>query len=134
MPVGLQTVTPSRLLVLNPARVAELGRTDQRFARAGADEAIDMVRSVVASYATRSSASLEQRLARELLLLASMQPSDMLISVTEQQLADGVGSIRESVGRSIASFRRRGWVATTRNGVIVLDTDGVRSIRDGADS
>jgi CRP/FNR family transcriptional regulator len=134
MPLGLQTVTPSRLLLLNAEWVADLGRTDHQFARAVTHEAIDMIRSVVSAHATHSTASLEQRLARELVILASMRPNDMLVSVTEQQLADGVGSIRESVGRTIATFRSRGWIATTRNGVIVLDVDGLRSIGDGGHS
>jgi CRP/FNR family transcriptional regulator len=128
MAVGLQTVTPSRLLLFNPTRIVELIGAEPRFAHAVGDDGAEMLRSVVASYAAHSSATLEQRLARELLLLQGMQPGDTLIAVTEQQLADGVGSIRESVGRTIASFRHRGWVATTRNGVIVLDPDGLRSV------
>jgi hypothetical protein len=49
-----------------------------------------------------------------------------LISVTEQQLADGVGSIRESVARSLGFFRRRGWIATTAYGLIMVDAAAVR--------
>ena len=50
--------------------------------------------------------------------------------VTEQQLADSVGSIRESVSRAMGDFRRHGWVATTRYGLIPLDADALRADTD----
>jgi CRP-like cAMP-binding protein len=65
-------------------------------------------------------------LPREILLLAEMEHSLPLVPVTEQQLADGVGSLRESVARAIAGLRRRGWLATTRYGIIVLDAVALR--------
>ena len=77
---------------------------------------------------SRASFSLPQRLAREILLLADLQPDEVLVPVTEQQLADGVGSIRESIGRTIGEFRRNAWLATTRHGVIVLDAQSLRHL------
>jgi CRP-like cAMP-binding protein len=76
---------------------------------------------LVRSFAGRSATNLKQRLAREIMLLSDLQPEDKLVSVTEQQLADGVGSIRESIGRTIGDLRREGSIATTRHGLFVLD-------------
>ena len=57
-----------------------------------------------------------------------------LVPVTEQQLADGLGSIRESVARAIGTFRDRGLVATTRFGVVPLDPDALRAEADSGDA
>jgi hypothetical protein len=50
------------------------------------------------------------------------------VPVTEQQLADGIGSIRESVGRTIGDLRRDGSVATTRHGLLILDKERLRRV------
>jgi CRP-like cAMP-binding protein len=77
-------------------------------------------------YAARSSLNLSQRLAREICILQDLLPRQLVLPITEQQLAEGVGSIRESVGRSIAEFRRSGWIATTNHGPILLDRPALR--------
>ena len=41
------------------------------------------------------------------------------------QLADGLGSIRESVARTIGDFRRHGWIITTRYGIVLRDREAV---------
>jgi CRP/FNR family transcriptional regulator len=125
-PMGLETVTPSVVLVLSPASIAQLVEHDPGFTRAILTEGQGFLLELVQSFASRSSSNLQQRLAREIMLLADLQHTGSLLPVTEQQLADGVGSIRESVGRTIAAFRQRSWLATTRYGVIVLDPDSLR--------
>jgi CRP/FNR family transcriptional regulator len=126
--MGLQAVTPSVLLQFSPARVAELVESSPEFARALLGQGQILAHDLVMSFASLASASLPQRLAREILLLSELQPNESLLPVTEQQLADGVGSIRESIGRTIAEFRRQSWLATTRHGVIVLDAAALRRL------
>jgi CRP-like cAMP-binding protein len=118
--LGCQAVTPTSVLVLRPDMIARLVRSHRRFARRLAEHAQDLLDEVIWLFAARS-APLRQRLAAELLRMQDVQPDEDLLSVTEQSLADGIGSIRESVGRSIAEFRRDGSVATTRFGVVVVD-------------
>jgi CRP-like cAMP-binding protein len=119
--VGLQSVTPATLLQLPSLRVPELLASDPGFATAVRDEGQAQLHELIGSFAARTGLSLPERLAREILVLADLQPDQVLVPVTEQQLADAIGSIRESIGRTIADFRRDGWLATTRHGVIVLD-------------
>jgi CRP/FNR family transcriptional regulator, cyclic AMP receptor protein len=130
--LGLQSVTPSTILQLSAIRVNGLVESDPGVARAILTEGQQVLEDLLLSFASRSAASLPQRLAREILLLADMQPDDVFVPVTEQQLADGVGSIRESIGRTIADFRRHGWLATTRHGVIVLDRGSLRELANAA--
>jgi CRP-like cAMP-binding protein len=87
---------------------------------------LGLLHDVTRLYAARSSLNLSQRLAREVCTLQDLLPRQVVLPVTEQQLAEGVGSIRESVGRSIAEFRRLGWLATTNHGPIVLNGPALR--------
>jgi CRP-like cAMP-binding protein len=124
--VGVQAVTPSVLMQLRARNVEQLAGSSAAFARAVSNEALLQLHEVVRSFASRSAASLKQRLAREIVLLSDLQPHDRLLAVTEQQLADGVGSIRESIGRTMGDLRREGWIVTTRHGLIVLDEATLR--------
>jgi CRP/FNR family transcriptional regulator len=126
--MGLQSVTPSTILQLSAIRVNGLVDSNADVARAVLNEGQEVLQDLLLSFASRSAASLPHRLAREILVLADLQPDDAFVPVTEQQLADGVGSIRESIGRTIAEFRRQGWLATTRHGVIVLDRGSLQTL------
>lgn len=130
--MGLQSVTPSTILQLSALRLNGLVESDAAVARAVLTEGQEVLQDLLVAFASRSAASLPQRLAREILLLSDLQPDDAFVPVTEQQLADGVGSIRESIGRTIADLRRQGWLATTRHGVIVLDRESLRTLADSA--
>jgi CRP-like cAMP-binding protein len=121
--VGLQSVTPSVVLLLSARRVQELAKSNAAFARALSGDVQLQLREVVRSFAAHAAGNLRQRLAREIVVLSDLNPDDELVPVTEQQLADGVGSIRESIGRSIGDLRRDGSIATTRHGVLVLDKE-----------
>jgi CRP/FNR family transcriptional regulator, cyclic AMP receptor protein len=124
--VGLQSVTPSVVLRLSARRVEELTGSNRAFGRAVSTNLQLQLQELVRAFAARPAASLRQRLAREIMRLSDLQPSDRLLSVTEQQLADGVGSIRESIGRSIGDLRREGCIATTRHGLLILDKTTLR--------
>ncbi|MEA2612322.1 MAG: family transcriptional regulator, cyclic receptor protein [Chloroflexota bacterium] len=124
--VGLQSVTPSVVLQLAARRVGELAKSNPAFARALSEDVQLHLHEVVRSFAAHAAGNLRQRLARQIVELSDLEPEDELVPVTEQQLADGVGSIRESIGRSIGDLRRDGSIATTRHGLLVLDKGRLR--------
>ena len=67
---------------------------------------------------------MRQRVAAHLLDLASTQrhPHDRLVArVSQQDLADAVGSVREVVARVLRDFRVAGIVATAADTVVILD-------------
>jgi CRP/FNR family transcriptional regulator len=130
MPVSLQSVTAATVLRLDAARFEALAETDPRLIGVVAEEGRHLVREMTSLYAMRSCGNLPQRLAREILLLASLHGEPALVPATEQQLADGVGSIRESVARALAEFRRNAWLATTRYGLLLLDPGALRRLAD----
>jgi len=104
--VGLQSVTPSVVLQLSARHVEDLAKSNAAFARALSEDVQIHLREVVRSFAAHAAGNLRQRLAREITLLSDLGADDGFVSVTEQQLADGVGSIRESIGRSVGELRR----------------------------
>ena len=124
--VGLQAVTPSVVLQLSASRVQDLATSNAAFARALSRDVQFQLGGVVRSFVARAAGTLRQRLAREIMAISDLHPDDELVPVTEQQLADGIGCIRESIGRSIGDLRRDGSIATTRHGVLVLDRGRLR--------
>ena len=126
--MGLQSVTSSVVLQLRAQRVEELAKSNAAFARALSDDVQIHLREVVRSFAAHAAGNLHQRLAREITLLSDLEADDEFVSVTEQQLADGVGSIRESIGRSVGELRRDGSIATTRHGLLILDKERLRAV------
>ncbi len=127
--IGLQAVTPVKLLMLNADNLGRLMTRSVSFSRAVATEGRRQLRHVVEAYASRSGGSLAQRLAREILVLSEIL-GDAFLPLTEQQLAEGVGSPRESVARAIGDLRKVGSLATTRYGVLILNRAGLRALRD----
>ena len=97
--VGLQSVTPSVVLLLSARRVQELAKSNAAFARALSGDVQLQLREVVRSFAAHAAGNLpRQRLAREIVVLSICNSTTEPVPVTEQQLADGVGSIRELIG------------------------------------
>ena len=52
---------------------------------------------------------------------------DILLPLSQEELAGWAGSSLESVGRSLQSMRGLGWIETRRRAIRVLDRDGLRS-------
>jgi CRP/FNR family transcriptional regulator len=131
-PVALQTITAGLLLEMDAVAIERLIDREPKYAQAVLGEGRRQVMGLVRSHAQRAAGSLPQRLARELLLLQRLV-GDRFLAVTEQQVADSIGSIRESVARAIGDFRREGWIATTRFGIVILDADALarRAETDG---
>lgn len=69
---------------------------------------------------------LDQRLAQ---LLVHRGP---VLEVTQQKLADELGSVREIVSRLLRSFESRGWVALERERVTVRDPRALAALARGA--
>jgi len=68
--------------------------------------------------------SVRQRVAAHLLDLASdrQRPRDRLVArVSQQELADAAGSVREVVARALRDLRVAGIVATAADSIVILD-------------
>lgn len=80
---------------------------------------------------------VDQRLARKLLDLGqrfgATTPRGMLIQarLTQQELAEMIGTTRETLAHTLADFRRRGLLDTANHRVVIRDAERLSEIADG---
>jgi len=67
--------------------------------------------------------TVRQRLARHLLHVAAerQRGHELVVELTQQQLADAIGSVREMVARILTELRRDGLVRTEARGIVITD-------------
>jgi CRP-like cAMP-binding protein len=69
--------------------------------------------------------TIASRLASLLLELASDDP-DNVVHATHQELADMLGTWRETISKTLQEFRRKGLIASSRRRVTLLDKEGLQ--------
>lgn len=118
----VQALVDSHLLRFRASVVIELAERDLRVARSVINELSERVVNFVAEIPGSAFSTVRQRVARHLLDLASeQQHGDGLIArVSQQALADAVGSVREVVVRVLRDLRSEGVIGTSREGVEIL--------------
>jgi CRP/FNR family transcriptional regulator len=122
--VGVQAVEPSGLFRVSSRTLTAAARRDPRVSWAIAGELNRRLYDTLEQAAVNAFGSVRQRVAGHLLDLASAQqhPAARLVAhVSQQELADAVGSVREVVARALRDFRVAGIVATTADSVVILD-------------
>jgi CRP/FNR family transcriptional regulator, cyclic AMP receptor protein len=127
LPATIQAVTDAELLRLVPLTVRRAAETDVRVARALIAELTDRVLSFIPEIPSGAFATVRQRIARHLLDLASANPTSgvFVARVSQQELADAAGTVREVVVKVLRQLRERGLVRTGRDGVMILDPEGL---------
>jgi CRP/FNR family cyclic AMP-dependent transcriptional regulator len=127
MPAATQALVDAELLRLSPAVVRRAVARDARVAQAFLSELSERVLSFVYEIPGSSFATVRQRVARHLLDLAAQPRSgrkavdELVVPITQQELADAVGTVREVVVRVLRDLRRDGVVRTGRACIVILD-------------
>jgi CRP/FNR family transcriptional regulator, cyclic AMP receptor protein len=129
-PFGIQALSDSQLLSFRPAVVRGWADRDPRVARALLTETSERVMSFVAEFSGHAFANVRQRIARHLLDLASDQrrSDELLAPISQQELAEGVGTAREVVVRVLRELREEGAVETGRGGIVIRDPERLSGI------
>ncbi len=128
-PFTIEALTDAELLRLDPARVVRQARRDPRVANALLAETSERVMSFVAEFSGHAFATVRQRIARHLLDLAALDPAEELAaSISQQELADAVGTVREVVVRILRELRQQGCVRTRRDGFVIVDPERLSAI------
>jgi len=123
-PVHTQALTDSTRLVMDMATLRSLARHDPDVAWGMVEELSRMVYSLWHELADTAFASVPQRVARHLLEIAATQQESgapLVARVSQQELADLAGSVREVVARALRELKVEGIVRVTRSGITVLD-------------
>jgi CRP/FNR family transcriptional regulator len=122
--VGVQALAPSSLFRISARTLLAAARRDPRVAWAIAEELNRRLYENLQQTAASAFGSVKQRLAAHLLDIASAQQepgSRLAAHVSQQELADAVGSVREVVARVLRDLRVAGIVATSSDRVLILD-------------
>jgi CRP/FNR family cyclic AMP-dependent transcriptional regulator len=121
LPGSVQALVDAEVLALSPAIARRAAAQDVRvtgaFLREQSERAISFFYEVPGS----AFATVRQRVARHLLDLASEGAPELVVSASQQQLAEAVGTVREVVVRVLRELRTAGVVRTERNRIIILD-------------
>jgi CRP/FNR family transcriptional regulator len=122
--VSVQMLEASSLFSVDLRTLTAAAQDDARVSWAIAQELNRRLYDTLQQTSINAFGSVKQRVATHLLDLASMQqrPGDRLMArVSQQELADAVGSVREVIARVLRDFRVAGIVATSIDRVLVLD-------------
>jgi CRP/FNR family transcriptional regulator, cyclic AMP receptor protein len=126
--VGVQTLAESSLFRIDSRTLTTAAHRDARVSWALAEELSRRLYQTLQQTAINAFGSVRQRVAAHLLDLASAEqrPQGRLVTrVSQQELADAVGSVREVVARVLREFRLEGLVATSPAGIHILDPAGL---------
>jgi CRP/FNR family transcriptional regulator, cyclic AMP receptor protein len=122
-PVFVQALVPATAFLFDSDRIKRAARSDASIAWAFAEESVHRLYDVLEELAGNAFASVRQRVARHLLDLASSRPASGTLTalVSQQDLANSVGSVREVVARVLAELRAERLVRTSPGRVEIVD-------------
>jgi CRP/FNR family transcriptional regulator, cyclic AMP receptor protein len=123
-PLHTRALTDATRLNMDIHVLRALARNDHEVAWSLVEELSHVVFGLWHELADTAFASVPQRVARHLLEIAATQlePGGPLVArVSQQELADLAGSVREVVSRALRDLRGEGIVRVTRGGITVLD-------------
>jgi CRP/FNR family transcriptional regulator, cyclic AMP receptor protein len=128
MPAGTQAVVDATLLRLSPDVVRRRVKDDADVADALLHELAARVLSYLHEISDSAFTSVRHRVARHLLDLASQESRVrrgagpvLTVPVSQQDLAEAVGSVREVVVRVLRDLRESGAISTYRDHIEILD-------------
>lgn len=123
-PTWVQAITDTTLLMFDVDKVQEAGRRYPEMAWALAVELANTHRELLRAIVASVFGTVRQRVARHLLDLAAAEATvdgRLEARVTQQELADAVGSVREVVARVLRDFRDRRLIEVSSGGIVILD-------------
>jgi CRP/FNR family transcriptional regulator, cyclic AMP receptor protein len=123
---GAQAVEQSSLLHLDPVRLDRLAKNEAELSLALIQELEEQLRRAHRWLAICAFARVRTRVARDLLeraLAMERMSQGTMLRATHQELADGIGSVRDVVARAVRELRRDGVIESHRDGVTIVDPD-----------
>ena len=120
---GVQAIVDSSVLVLRPQSVRDLAATDLGFANVLLHDLAERATAYISALASTTLSSLRQNVIRHLLDLAVPDPggNGPVVRLSQQALAEHVGTVREVIGRILRDLKDQGLLATRRDEIVLLD-------------
>lgn len=120
-PVSIEAVSAASVLALRVDSVRAMVAADPVVARVCAEELSHQLFRAFDEVAAHAFRTVHQRVARHLLDLATPDEGQLVARVSQQEVADAVGSIREVVARALHDLREMGLIGTSRDRIVLLD-------------
>jgi CRP/FNR family transcriptional regulator len=120
-PISIQAVSTTSVVALRVDSLRAMVAADPVVARTCAEELSRELYRAFDEVAANAFRTVHQRVARHLLDLATPDEGKLVARVSQQEVADAVGSVREVVARALHDLREMGLIETSRDKIIVLD-------------
>jgi len=126
-PVNAQVLTDATLLVLNAKTLTRMGQSEPRVGWIFARIITGRLYDTLDAMAAHTFGSLRQRIIRYLLDRATsgIQNPTLIATISQQELADAVGSVRPVVARILHDLRAEGLIKTIKEGIALIDPEGL---------
>lgn len=133
MPATTQALVDAEVLKLSADAARRTATRDLRVARSLLSELSERAQAFVYEIPGGAFATVRQRVARHLLDLASERvrerpgqhgpDQELVVRVSQQELAEAVGTVREVIVRVLRELREEGVVRTQRDHIVILLPD-----------
>jgi CRP/FNR family transcriptional regulator len=125
--INLQAVTETRILYFDAVRFENLLSTEIALAHSVAASLADRLLTSTESFKGIVFGRVRSRVADHLLRMAVRDGHGRLVArVTQQGLANAVGSVRDVVARVLRELRGEGLVITSHGRVLLTDEEGLK--------
>jgi CRP/FNR family transcriptional regulator, cyclic AMP receptor protein len=129
-PLGTQAVTDCTVLEFDVDAFSRCAATQVSMASAIADALARRLEDIYATVGDSAFGSIRQRIIRHLLALAqpASRDTEATVQVSQQQVADAIGSSREVVSRQLAELRSEGLIRTGPRVIELLAVDRLAAL------
>jgi len=129
--VQAYAVTETSLLTLNRQALELRAQTDARVAWWIAQETSRRLGALLEEVSRQAFWPVRRRIARHLLDVAVFEKTEMLVTLSQQELADAAGTVREVVARTLAALKTEGLVESVLGVVKIVDAARLEAIARG---
>ena len=131
-PIAAYAITDCEMSMLNVNNLRRLAQNDPNVAWLLLQQTCAIIYEVVEILADTIFGTVEQRVSRHLLDLASKSEDGLMVNVEQQELADAIGSVREVVARALRKLREAGLVERHGRGLRIVNPSALHHIASGA--
>lgn len=131
-PIAAYAITDCEMSMLNVNHLRRLAQNDPKVAWLLLQQTCAIIYETVEILADTIFGTVEQRVSRHLLDLASNSEDGLIVNVEQQELADAIGSVREVVARALRKLREAGLVERHgRGGLRIVNPSALHHIASG---
>lgn len=128
----VQAVTDSEVLALSFQDLRTYGKKSAELAWLFAEECATRAYAALRELYGASFTGIRQRLARHLLLNAISEDVApyLFVSLSQQNLADSIGTVREVIVRELRNLKQEGFISSSKNRIEIIDPIGLHSVSE----